>query len=151
MPILHSPESAYAQEAAKWEMFPNQYSPTPGRPFVQQDYPKMLHMGGHDVNGRRAITHHVVVGSPREEQEQIARGYFVRQEDAIARVEQQDLEIATAAAEENFRVQRMGELARREATAVIDAAGEHLPTMPETPIRRVAGWPRKTAAAVAQE
>lgn len=144
MPLFIPQESAEAIERAKWEMWPNKYGP-PGRPFVYQEFPKALYMGSHDSTGKRTLIH-VIVANEREETEQRDRGYHPRQEDALEAAEKSDLQIAVAAAELNARVKRMGEQARREAAATIDTAGEHIGEVPETPVRKKPGRPRKQTA-----
>lgn len=104
------------------------------------DYPRMLYKavkadGGPTVdvlNGSGTL----IVHSEREESSQCSRGWHRSQEEAIAAITAQDREFAKLAAERNFEVRRMSEKARAEVEAHEDASGTHLPTIPDTPIKK---------------
>lgn len=137
--IVHNPASPYAREMAKWEMSYSPYGP-PGRPreqVGQQDYPALFYkMKRRDTNGDFVIEHYQEAGSDTEANALRARGYGRGQAEGIAVVEGYEQSIAVAAAQRAKTERSMSDKARAEAQLADDATGQHLPSVPVTPIRK---------------
>ena len=135
--IVVPPGSAYAKEMCKWESQHTKYGP-PGRPFVQQDYPKMLYICERVSGKGIQIKERFTVGNETEEQNMRSRGYYSLGE-AEARLNAEHLEHGTLAAEREWQIQhgRLGEKAIAEVRAAeAEHGARHLPDVPETPIQR---------------
>ena len=139
--ILHAPDSGYAKEMVKWEA--QNSSMGPGlRPYVKRDYPMMLHLAGALPAGGIGILETVIVDDETAQSRQAARGFRATPLEAIAALEQQQTVFATLAAERTYETRRMSPQARAEVAQAEEAAGAiHVPTIPETPIKR-RGRPR---------
>ena len=164
MGIQHGQQSAYVQERRKWETQPVMIDaqwiapqvidgvqragfmdgtfiqPLPheqgGRyPYHYQEFPKMLYKAERADGGPR-ISETLTVHSEQEESNAKSRGWCEGQEAAIAAVRDQDKEFAKLAAERNFETRRMSEKARAEVDAYEEVSAIHLPTIPETPIKK---------------
>ena len=109
-----------------------------GRPFVQHDYPMMMHKAGRPDNGLGAhvITDTRIVESDREENLARAEGFHRTPLAAIESLEAERLEIAKLAA--NLEYQKKNQLSDK-AVAEVEAAQVahpgHLPMVPVTPIK----------------
>jgi hypothetical protein len=147
MGVVISPETNEAKERAKWEMFPSVYSPNPGRPYVYRPFPKMLYKGGVDDNGKFAVTETVTVQNELEMQNMISRGFVAGPDVAVDQAKAEQRERARLAAERAHQERFMSDAARREAAAFDAATDDHVASIPETPIRRGPGRPRKDVAA----
>lgn len=132
MAVQFSQDSAFAKEMVKWEA---QHTPlgAPGRPYVFYEYPKMVYRATRPTSGPPEIAEAQIVDGPLSEYLR-ARGFRDSALEAIALVEQTELEHAKLAAEINFDVRRMSPEAKREAEAAMADASGHLPSVPETPL-----------------
>lgn len=140
------PESAYAQERAKWE----------NRPWVNRPYPKMLYMARehngkfvlglpHDENF--AATCQTVVQNEFEEQQKIDEGWRVKPHEAIQHQLNLLRMISDAAAERHYSDSKMSPKAQAEAKAADDATEHQLPEVPVArTVKRGPGRPPKNAA-----
>lgn len=161
MGIQHSQQSAFVKEMQKWESRPvmigdTMIMPIPiehgGRlnaPFAE--YPKMLVKMIAEAGGYR-VNETTIVNDESAERMKLADGWSLTQQDGIARAKAWHTEIATLAANRAFHDARMSPRAQAEAAALDEQHAEHLPAIPETPIRRRQKPSRKpklqTAAAV---
>lgn len=139
MPVIHAPETAYAQEMRKWEAQYTQYGP-PGRPYVYAEFPKLLYKGTRQSDGTRTLEH-VKVHTDDEQRNMQSRGFCLTQELALDALDREHTEHGILAAELNFEARRMSAKAAAEIDAAQQAHGaRHLPTMPEGKKR---GRPKK--------
>ena len=147
MSIPIAPESAYAKEATKWEA---QHTPAgpPGRPYQYVPYPAMLYRAGRINQGPIGIVETAVADTADAAKTMKTRGFCVGPHEAIAAFEDQQLEFAKLAAERNYDVKhRLSEKAAAEVAQAEDAQGsEHLPAIPETPIKRTVAASNPTLA-----
>jgi hypothetical protein len=137
MAVLHAPDSPYAKERAKWEAVHSEVG-APGRPYVKRDYPMLLHRAGPPASGLGVpeIVETQLVESAREMESHRSRGFRPTPLEALESYAKQQFEFAELAAERNAEMLRAGDKAKAEVAAVESAAGmNHLPTIPETPIR----------------
>ena len=148
--IVHNPASPYAREMAKWEMGYSPYGP-PGRPrevIGYQEYPAMFYkMARSKTNGDFIVEHYTEAADENEARNLMSRGYRQGQEAAIKFVEEREQEVAVATAERHFHDRRMSEKAQAEARRADDASAQHVPEVPETPIRK-RGRPKKIDVSV---
>ena len=138
MPVLHSPDTAFSKESVKWEA---QWTPMgpPLRPYQKRLYPMAMFLAGRPPGGLGpdTILETCEVGSEAEETFPRSRGFRPTPLEALAAFAAQQLEYATLAAERNYDVKK--KLSRRAAAEVATAearAVDHLPSVPETPVRR---------------
>jgi hypothetical protein len=152
MSIARNPQDPWIEEMQKWETRPVILNGTLIEPIPLEsggrggaprtEYPKMLYRaeaesGGYRISGTKIV--------PDEGAERIAigQGWSVTQEDALAQGPARALEIATLAANRAHNDRWMSEAARAEAASVDESTMQHLPSIPETPIRRGPGRPPK--------
>lgn len=140
--ILHSPESAYAQERRKWEALPSNLGPGE-RPWVHRDYPWMMYRAS-------SPTTLEIPQIAADEQERAAltrRGYFDNPDAAIQGYEAQQLEFAKLAAEREHEIRyKLSDKAVAEVRAAEAEHLGHLPTIPETPLppkSGLASWTKR--------
>jgi len=137
--IVYNPASPFAREMAKWEMGYSLFG-QPGRPREQQTpqpFPAMFYkMKRSDTNGDFIVEHYQEAADEADARNLLSRGYHQGRPAAIAAIEEQEQRIAVAAAERVYHEQRMSEKARDEAAQADAATGQHVPEIPETPIRR---------------
>ncbi len=138
----------YAKEMRKWQAEASRYG-RPGRPYVYQEFPKMVFKATR-VSGKGAqITETHIVNNDEEVANLRSRGFFTKQEDAIADLDKSETQHGILAAERNFDIAqgRMSESAAKEVRAAEEAHGStHLPEVPVTPIKK-RGRPAKAIAA----
>lgn len=134
MGVIHSPDSNFAKEMVKHEAQHSAFG-APQRPYVKRDYPMMLHLGGRGSSGAPEIVDTHIVESEVQAANLKSRGFRETPLEALALLHRQDTEIATLAAERNFHESRMSEQAQREAAIVDASTGNHVASIPETPIR----------------
>lgn len=141
---LITPQSAEGIERRKWEQH---YGPlgAPGNPYVFREYPKTLYKAGRPNKSNVEITGSITAKDAREEAVLKGQGWAVSQEAAIQAVHEQHREFATLAAERHYHEQFMSEAAQREAAAVDRETVQHVPVIPETPIKR-RGRPKNAEA-----
>jgi len=105
----------------------------------------MLYKATHPKAGGPPEFDHRVAADEHEERNWQSRGYVRGPDKAVERLEAQDLEFAKLAAEREADKQRLSRRAIAEVDRAEMAAGaQHLPTIPETPIKQ-RGRPRKLA------
>lgn len=134
MPVVYTKDSAYATEARKWEATHTEYG-APERPYVYREYPKRLYK----ALAMQGEFESIEVTDENEERNYQSRGFRSGQDHALEALETQQTVVATAAANRAFHEQRMSEKARAEAQAYDDSTPHHVPSIPETPIRRKPG------------
>lgn len=133
---LIPPGSPEGQERRKWEQH---YGPlgSPGNPYVYREYPKTLYKAGRPSHTNIEITGSITAHDADEEARLRSQGWAVSQEAAIEAVKAQHVEFSKLAAERHYQERFMSEPAQREAAQADEAAGvQHLPAVPETPVRR---------------
>ena len=140
-------DSAYAREIVRHEAHHTQYGP-PGRPYEFRPYPTMLY------RPVRSKTSGDVAYEGQEAQDDTTRERLERvgfihggQGAALAALEAREFEIAELAANRHALDRKMSDKAQAEVAAVEDATIQHLAAIPETPIKRGPGRPRKDDAA----
>lgn len=153
MGIQRSQDDSYVKELAKWEQRPvfvngSYIQPIPfaegGRGDAPRtEYPKMLYQADSFDGGPR-ISGVTTVADEAAEHVACGQGWCVTQEAAIAGVAARHREFARLAAERAHTERWMSEAARAEAQAKDEATMEHLPSIPETPIKK-RGRPVKVA------
>ena len=135
MGVMWSQDSGYATERRRWETTHTEFGP-PGRSLVFQEFPLMVYRAKRAETGGKPILEHHIVGNEQEERNLLSRGFVRGPEQAIARLEYQEQELARAAAERAYADQRMSDKAKQEAAAVDESTIAHLGEIKETPIRR---------------
>jgi hypothetical protein len=144
MAILHNPDSGYSKERRKWEALHSDVGPGE-RPYVYREFPKMVFRAGRPDGGNLKIVETLIADSDLTERNLLSRGFFPSQQAALEASHAADRAVATAAAELNADLRRVGEQARTEAEAAIRDADGHLGEIPRTPVRRP-GRPRKVVS-----
>ena len=144
MAIQLTPENSYIKELAKWEHRDTEVHGTIVRavPVAEggkkgalfEEFPKMLYRA-ESADGGPRIDATKVVRSEAEESIACGQGWSVTQEQAIARVHEAHRERAKLAAERAATERWMSPKAQAEAAAVDEATIEHVPSIPETPIK----------------
>lgn len=144
--IVHNPASPYSREMAKWEMGYSPYGP-PGRPrelVGQQDWPAMFYkMKRSATNGDFLVEHYTEATSEAHARNLESQGYRNGQVAAIKYVTDQEQEFALLAANRAAGDRKMSEKAQMEAARADAESIGHLPSVPETPVKR-RGRPAKT-------
>lgn len=107
-------------------------------PYIYQEYPKMLYKahradGGPKVDLDSSGTR--IVHSEGEERSALASGWHDGQEAAIQAIHDEDQNFAKLAAERAAQERRMSAKAQAEAAAVDESTIQHVPSIPETPIK----------------
>ncbi len=160
--IRYSPASAHSKELAKWEMRPlPEGSVTQGMidsarragvhqgNFESPEYPKAMYKAEQTINGIRLVDLSQSARSDVEERNLKSRGYRCSSDEALALVEQQNVEVAEAAANRAFHDRRMTATARAEADAADAATARHLGEIPaeRVPPKRRGRKPKAPAGA----
>lgn len=154
MGIQRAQEDSWTKEMARWE----QRDVMVGGTFVQAipfenggrkdaphaEYPKMLYRG-ESADGGPRIAGCKIVSDDSQERMACGQGWSVTQEAAIAAVAAQQLEFAKLAANRAYNDKWMSDGAKEEARRVDESTMNHLPTIPETPIKK-RGRPVKVAS-----
>lgn len=135
--------SKYAEEMRKWEAHYSQFGP-PGRPYEFHAYPTRMYKASRPPKGGPAVFEGADA-STDQERESLERIGFVwgGQAAALQALEQREFEIAELAANRAHSDRKMSEKAQIEADAADRATIQHLPAVPETPIKR-RGRPKKS-------
>ena len=138
MGVVHSPDSKFAQERRLHEAH---YGPfgQPGRPYQKRDYPMMVHLAGRNANGSPDIVETKIVDNDDQRDRARQDGFREGPNEALAHLHAQDTEIATLAANRTFNEQRMTPKAQEEAAKADLSTGNHLPSVPETPLPAKSG------------
>ena len=144
MGIQRTQEDSWTKEMAKWEQRPVLVNGTFIEPIPvafggrggadRTEFPKMVYRA-ESADGGPRIAGFQIAKDEAHERQLLASGYFAKQEDAIAGVHAQQREFARLAANRAHNDKWMGEKAKAEAQAVDESTIEHLPSIPETPIK----------------
>ena len=144
--VVHNPASPFSREMAKWEMGYSVYGP-PGRPREQvghQDWPAMFYkMKRKSTNGDFVVEHYQEAADEVEASRLESIGYRKGQVAAIEYVKSLEQMVAVAAAERAYQDRNMSEKAKAEVEKVEASTIQHVAVIPETPIKRKRGRPRK--------
>lgn len=89
----------------------------------------------------------LTVGNRDEEERAVREGWRLGPKEAIDHANALEDAISRAAAERAMADRRMSEKAQREAAEADSQTADHLPEIPEAPVRRGPGRPRKESAA----
>ena len=148
MGIQRSREDSWTKEMAKWEQNPVLVGDTFIQPIPFADggrggaprleYPKMLYRADSFDGGPR-ISETKIVEHDGAERLAAGAGWRASQEDAIKDVHARHQEFARLAAERAHTERWMSPKAQAEAAAVDESTMQHVPVIPETPIRRKPG------------
>lgn len=144
MAVVITPESELGKEMSRWE-----------RPYVYSAFPKMLYMAHRRADGVVSVGEpnddsftrgcQRTVASEQEMQQALEEGWRKTPQEALERHEGKSKAIADAAAHRNYEDRNMSDAAKEEAEELDEEAGmEHVPEIPETPIRRGPGRPPKS-------
>jgi len=153
--VHYTPESAMGQELSKWEIRdrnahnlpPAEYGRPDGAgkyPYMYQEYPKMLYKADRTTGKPHIVANRTV---ENEGQERIANGegFVEGQDKAIALFLEHEQRDAVLAGNRAFHETKMSEKAQAEATvAEVEAGVRHLPSVPETPIKKRGRKPKET-------
>lgn len=135
MGVVHSPESNFSKEMARWESGFTQYGP-PGRPYQYQAFPTRLYKAVRNADGSRTFEG-ATANDEHEQRNFESRGFVAGgQQAALDALAAQEQEVAVLAANRNYTDRHMSEAAQAEAAAVVSAAGaRHVAEIPEKPKR----------------
>lgn len=149
----YAPDSPMGRELLKWEQFPGPYGQVPGNPYVYREFPKMVYKAERGSDGR-VTTHrpgnYRLAQDANDEAKLLAEGFVATQEEAMDRYNRDQREKAKLEAEIHYETRRMSEPAQREVRAAIEADAEHVPMIPETPVRKKPGRKPKAAASAVE-
>lgn len=145
MPVEFGTESNYAKEMRRWESTHTRFGP-PGRPYVFQEWPKMFYRAERVPGKGIEIAESRQVNDEQEARNLQSRGFHFGPEAAVQAIQDEQREHGVLAAEREYAIQH-GQLSE-SATAEVRAAEQmhgarHLPDVPETPIKRRGGRPKK--------
>ena len=112
--------------------------------YAYEPFPKAVYKAGR-INGRPAIVEKRLVGDRDEMDRARDEGFQDGQHAAMQAFEAQELEFAKLSANQNFHAQRMSEKAQAELETFNAGRATHQPNMPEQPIKRRPGRPKKAA------
>lgn len=140
MAVVHSPESNFSKEMAKWESGFSQFGP-PGRPYTYQPFPTRMYKAVRAKDGAIQFEGHDA--NDDDEQRNFESRGFVAGGRAAAKdaLDRQELEVAKLAAEGAYEERRMSPKAQAEARSVRQASAVHLGEIPE---KRRRGRPART-------
>lgn len=162
--IVKIPGSKLAKEHMKFEQFPSDWGANPGNPYQFREFPMMVYRA-QKVNGVPMVTlpdprrydfptrdeyknafdrqanfgreNQKIVKSPEELSRAMEEGWRPTPGEAIQLVHDRDGEVSRATAEREYHDRNLSEVAQREIRAAKNAVGnEHLPEIPEKPVRR---------------
>jgi hypothetical protein len=150
MSILISPDSPDGKELARWNTPKNQktdHGLLGMKNVGYEEYPKCLYRAGRPTKANVEISGSLTVRDESEERVALGQGWSRTQEDAIERNHDRDREMAKLAANRAYQERTMSESAQREAAAFESDTVQHVPVIPETPIktRKKPGPKPKTA------
>lgn len=145
MAIPRAQEDSWTKEMSKWEMRPVLINGTYVQPISHleggrggapvTEYPKMLYRG-ESADGGPRIAGCKIVNDESQERMACGSGWSVTQEQALEAVHAQQREFARLAANRAHNDKWMSDKAKAEAQAIDESTMEHLPVIPETPIRK---------------
>lgn len=99
------------------------------------EFPKMLYRGESAAGGPQ-IAGWTLAHDESQERVLQGQGWCVKQEDALSNVHKQQQEFARLAANRAHNDRMMSGKAQDEARRIDESTIEHLPSIPETPIRK---------------
>lgn len=134
MGVQYPKDSEYAKEVVKWEAQHTDFGP-PGRPYLRRDFPMTVHKAGRREGVTLAIVETKHVGDEAEQTRAQHDGFYPTPLEALEAFHAQGLELAKLAAERHENERRMSELAQAEAKAADEASGDHVASVPTTPIK----------------
>ena len=143
MPVVHTPDTPYAQEMRRHEANYTIYG-SPGRPYEFREYPAMMYRFVREAKTGTPIPEGQIAADEHARRNLESRGFvFGGQGKALDVFEAEQTEHAKLAAELNYDVKnKLSERAAREVTDAQQTFGaQHLPVVPETPIK-AKGWPK---------
>lgn len=154
MSIQRTQEDSWTKEMAKWESRPVLVNGTYVQPIPYEqggrggapvtEYPKMIYRA-ESADGAPRIAGCKIVADESQERMACGQGWSVTQEAALEAVHAQQREFARLAANRAHNERWMSDQAKAEAQAADESTIEHLPVIPETPIKK-RGRPVKSAA-----
>ena len=162
--IVKVPGSKLALEMQKFEQFPSAWGPNPGNPYKYREFPKMMFKAqkingkpfvmmpdpqrfdyrsrdefkaAHEQKARFDADCQRIVQDDAERSRAIEDGWRDTPDEAIAFVNARDDQVSQATAEREYADRNVSDAAKKEIRAAKDAVGnEHLPEIPEKPVRR---------------
>ncbi len=143
--VVMGPNTPYAKEITKHEANYTQYGP-PGRPYVFREYPSALYRAKRTPQGGDPAFEMVEVGNEQERESAERRGFVHGgKAAALSALETQEFEYAELAANRHFSDRKLSEPAQAEVAAVDAGTIQHLPSIPEQPIKRRGRKPKASA------
>ena len=136
--IIHSPESEFSKERVKFEAQNSEFGPA-GRPYAYREYPTDMYLAGIPAGAAGApriidTKHHC---DEQEAENLASRGWAKTPLKALENYNTQKLEEAKLAAEiEHEVVHKLTDKAVAEVRAAQAEHDGHLPSIPETAIRK---------------
>ena len=112
--------------------------------YRYEPFPKAVYKAGR-ISGKPAIVESRIIGDETEMDRARDEGFRDGQLAALQAFEAQELEFAKLSANQNFHAQRMSEKAQAELETFNAGRATHQPVMPEQPIKRRPGRPKKAA------
>jgi hypothetical protein len=147
MSVLIPQDSAYGKEMWKWENFEG--TSHPSDPTIKgmkardhREYPKMMYRV--TKGGDLPEFDQVVVHSASDQDLQSRSGFVDTQTDALHRYERDQKELAMLAANRAYQDRNMSDAAKAEIRAFEETSSRHVAEIPETPVKRRPGRPRRT-------
>jgi hypothetical protein len=135
MAVEHGKDSNYAKEMRKWEAHHTEFGP-PGRPYTYRDFPARMYKAFRGPEGRLSFES-FEAGNEDEARNFESRGFRRGQAQAFDALTANELEASKLAAEINYDARRLSLNAQLEIERAQQAAGaRHLPSIPETPIKK---------------
>lgn len=147
MAMVLPPETEYAKEMRKWEPHHTQWGP-PGRPYTKQIYPTRMYKCERGKDGTRTFDGQTAQDE-HEQRNLESRGFVVGgQQAALDALDRIEFSHAELHAELNYEAKHKLSLsAKAEYESAEAAAGaRHIAVVPETPIKRKGGRPKKALA-----
>lgn len=142
MSVMHSQESKYSIESRKYEAQFTQFG-APGRPHVYRDYPTMMYKAGRNPQGMMieilpGTDGRAEASNEAERANLESLGYvWGGAKAAVDAFERRLLDDAAIAAARNHEDLGMSDKAKAESNAAENASSDHLPAIPETPVKRM--------------
>ena len=153
MAVIITSSSDYGKELAKWEMFPQPWAPSPGRPFMQREFPFMVYKAHLRPDGKVSVGEgddRVLGGAPgaaeqftyrcqrivndeSELERALSEGWRKSEKDALEQQEKLTRAMEKEAAHRAHDDRNMSEAAKKEAAEADAAVPTHVAEVPEKP------------------
>ena len=153
MGVIITSSSDYGKELAKWEMFPQPWAPTPGRPYVHHEFPLMLYRAQARFDGKVSVGEgddktfggapgsaeqftsqcQRIVNDDSELERSYGEGWRRTQKEALEYHEKLQKFVEKAAAHRAYEDRGMSEAAKKEAAEAEAATPEHVAEVQEKP------------------